>query len=151
MMISIALNDNNTLDLKPANRDRLTWLNNAITISLFTDARASDDDTLPDDGTDKRGYWGDMDLDAGESLGSKLWLLKRSKITQDTLNLMHDYIVNALQWLIDDGHLQSVQVQVERDTQTNPSGDVGRVNFNLQCQLPDGEQVTLFRKYEVQN
>jgi len=150
MMISIGLNNDNQLDLQPAQDDKITWLNNAITISLFTDARASDDDELPDGGTDKRGYWGDMDLDADESLGSKLWLLNRSKITQSTLNTMHDYIKEALQWLIDEEHLLSIQVTVAQDTQNNLSGDANRINFYLECQLPNGEQVSLFRKYEVQ-
>lgn len=149
MMISLVANSDGLFDIEPSqDEDKITWLSNAITISLFTDARASDDDELPDGGTDKRGYWGDIDLDADESLGSKLWLLKRSKITQDTLNKVHDYITEALQWLIDDEHLLTVDVTVERDTD-NPSGDTGRINFYLECQLPSGEQVSLFRTYEV--
>ena len=147
MMISIGLNsETNALDFLVASDDKLTWLNNAITISLFTDSRASDDDELPDGSINKRGYWGDIDLINDESLGSKLWLLNRSKITQSTLNSMHDYITDAVQWLIDDEHLINITVAVERD-----ADDKNRVNFQLDCQLTNGDWVSIFRAHEVQN
>ncbi len=146
MMISIGINsETNVLDFLPASDDKLTWLNNAITISLFTDARADDDEELPDNTTDQRGYWGDIDLENDESLGSKLWLLNRSKITTDTINTMHDYITESVQWLIDDGHLLAINVAVERD-----NDDVSRVNFKLDCQLLSGDWVSIFRSHEVQ-
>lgn len=148
MIISISPNSENRFDLVPANDDKLTWLNSAITISLFTDARADNDDVLPDDSQDKRGYWGDMDLDSGESLGSKLWLLQREKITQQTLNKMQSYILEALQWLIDEDHLLAVQVTVERDTESSVNGDPNRVNFLLDCQLPNGDWVSIFRAHQ---
>nr|WP_315981893.1 phage GP46 family protein [Aliamphritea spongicola] len=65
------------LDLKPAPADQLSWLQNAVTISLFTDARASQEEA--GNQQDLRGYWGDSELPDGESLGSKLWLLQREK------------------------------------------------------------------------
>ncbi|MBJ7537158.1 phage GP46 family protein [Marinomonas transparens] len=153
MIISLGYSDAlGGLDIVPATGDSLTWLNNAISISLFTDARASDDDTLPDSRQDRRGYWGDMDLDDNQSLGSKLWLLSRSKITQDTLNAMHDYLTEAVQWLIDEGHLLAIKVTVERDTQgIQGAGDQNRVNFRLDCQLNDGEWVSVFRAHEITN
>lgn len=147
MMISLGISgETNAFDLLPASDDKLTWLNNAITISLFTDARASDDDSLPDSSQDKRGYWGDIDLAGNESLGSKLWLLGRSKIVSDTLNTMHDYITEAVEWLVDDEHLLAINVTVERDTD-----NVNRVNFQLDCQLLSGDWVSIFRKHEVQS
>ena len=60
----------------------------AVIISLFTDARAHDDDPLPDErvgvSSDRRGWWGDCLPDAQgeqtlESIGSRLWLLWREK------------------------------------------------------------------------
>jgi phage gp46-like protein len=57
----------------------------AVIVALGTDALASEDDILPDpDSTDRAGWWGDMDADViwnGWPIGSKLWLLRRSKIT----------------------------------------------------------------------
>lgn len=153
MMISLVYsNALGGLDIVPATDDALTWLDNAISISLFTDARASDDDLLPDGGQDKRGYWGDMDLPDKQSLGSKLWLLSRSKITQETLNAMHDYLTQAVQWLIDEGHLQAINIKVERDRATQQGvGDPNRVNFRLDCQLNNGEWVSVFRAHDITN
>lgn len=126
-----------TLSQKPA--DRLTWLENAVTISLFTDARVSPDET--DDSSDLRGYWGDMDLPEGQSLGSKLWTLRREKITQDVLNKTHDYCVDALAWLVEGDHLQAVNVTVRR-------GGLHRIEFTIHCQLPDGSWIELLREHQ---
>lgn len=143
MMISLGINGKtNAFDLLPASDDKLTWLNNAITISLYTDARASDDDALPDSSEDKRGYWGDIDLADNESLGSKLWLLGRRKILSDTLNTMHDIVTDAVQWLVDGEHLLAINVTVERDADNQD-----RVNFLLDCQLINGDWVSIFRSH----
>ena len=56
----------------------------ALTVSLFTDRRAADDDELLDGSDDRRGWWGD---NAAAPLGSRLWMLERSKRTQQTLQL----------------------------------------------------------------
>jgi|SRR5471030_222887 len=79
-------------------------LETAILISLFTDRRARDDD--PFDGNDRRGWWGD----SGEEnpIGSRLWLLKRQKLTIATANKAEDYAKEALQWLISDGVVASI-------------------------------------------
>lgn len=152
MMIAIQINsESGELDFTPAKADQLTWLNNAITLSLFTDARASDDDVIPDGSQDRRGYWGDIDLDDNESLGSRLWLLERSKITQDTLNTLHNYATDAVQWLIDEEHLQAINITVERDNEVNTRGNANRINFALDCQLPEGDWVSIFRTHDVSN
>ncbi|WP_213977480.1 phage GP46 family protein, partial [Serratia marcescens] len=54
-------------------------LQTAMIISLFTDRVARDDDDI--DGEDRRGWWGDMGED--HNIGSRLWLLRRQKLTQD--------------------------------------------------------------------
>ncbi|MBR7961256.1 phage GP46 family protein [Burkholderia vietnamiensis] len=86
-------------------------LQTAILISLFTDRMAEPDDVIPDGTNDPRGWWGD----AGETvrIGSRLWLLARAKQTQETLQRAYDYIVEALQWLIDDGVVAKFDVMVE--------------------------------------
>lgn len=80
----------------------------AVLYSLFTDAKASDDDELPDGGNDLRGHWADNIL--GESEGSKLYQLRRRKQTQETLNLAEQYSKDALQWIIDDEHATKIDV-----------------------------------------
>lgn len=87
-------------------------LENAIEISLFTDRRADDIDALPDTSGDKRGWWGD---DVSEKLlGSKLWLLRRSKNTSDIPARTEQYVKEALQWMIDDGVIDSFEVSVQQ-------------------------------------
>lgn len=106
-----------------------TWLRSAIVMSLFTNAKAEADEI--DDQEELGGYWGDMDLPEGESLGSKLWLLKRRKLTTDTINKARDYCQQALQWLIDDTYLPAITIEVERfNNQT--------LAYVINCQLPDG-------------
>lgn len=82
----------------------------AVVISLFTDRQASLDDPLPDGAGDPRGWWAD---DGQFLIGSRLWLLDRSKRTQETLMLAQGYIEEALQWLIDDGVVARFEVFVE--------------------------------------
>ncbi|SAL25785.1 tail protein [Caballeronia turbans] len=91
-------------------------LQTAVLLSLFTDRAANADDVIPDGTDDARGWWGDLDEDS--PIGSRLWLLDRSKQTQEVLNNARDYIVEALQWLVDDGVVASMDVQTEwtRDT-----------------------------------
>jgi phage gp46-like protein len=54
-------------------------------VALGTDGLADVDDILPDiDSSDRRGWWGDLDAEliwGGWKIGSRLWLLARSKIT----------------------------------------------------------------------
>ena len=86
----------------------------AILISLFTDARAADDDALPQPGGDPRGWWGDaLAADRGDGIGSRLWLLSREKITAATVNRARDYAEAALAWLVEDRVAKSVVVEVE--------------------------------------
>ncbi|TCK43977.1 phage gp46-like protein [Paraburkholderia sp. BL8N3] len=88
----------------------------SVLLSLFTDRIANGDDPIPDGTGDPRGWWGDIEED--RPIGSRLWLLDRSKQTQEVLNDARDYIIEALQWLVDDGVVASMDVQTEwvRDT-----------------------------------
>lgn len=86
-------------------------LKTAIIISLFTDRRANDDDVIPDGTNNRRGYWGDaFPVVEGDSYGSRLWLLHREKDMQVVVNRAHDYVTEAMQWLIDDGVASRVDV-----------------------------------------
>ena len=86
-------------------------LETAIIISLFTHRRANDDDVIPDGSDNKRGYWGDAYSDIESDLiGSRLWLLFREKDTQAVVNRARDYVIEALQWLIEDGVAHRIDV-----------------------------------------
>lgn len=95
----------------------------AVIISLFTDARAHDDDPLPDERVgvpgDRRGWWGDCLPDAQgertlESIGSRLWLLWREKDLDSVVARARQYAEEALAWLAREGHVSSLSVSVER-------------------------------------
>lgn len=90
-------------------------LETAVLISLFTDRRAEADDTLPDGGSDRGGWWGDDYADvAGSRIGSRLWLLRRSKATQSVVQAAKRYAEEALAWMVEDGVAKSVTVIAER-------------------------------------
>ena len=83
-------------------------LASAVLISLFTDRIADADDVPPDGGSDRRGWWGDQGEDV--PIGSRLWLLDRSRLDAKVANTAQIYIKEALQWLIDDQIAASVVV-----------------------------------------
>lgn len=92
-------------------------LQSAVLISLFTDRLAGEDDPLPD-GSDRRGWWGDSVADqAGDQVGSHLWLLRREKASDQTLQRARQYAAEALRWMTDDGVVKRVDVAAEYQRQ----------------------------------
>ncbi len=86
-------------------------LDTAILLSLFCDRLANADDDLPDLSGDRRGWWADAYPDVvGDLWGSRLWLLKRSKQTSDTLTKAQEYAQEALAWMVTDQVASSVTV-----------------------------------------
>ena len=86
-------------------------LETSVLISLFTDRQARDSDVIPDGTTDPRGWWGDLGQD--KQIGSRLWLLERSKLSLQTGFAAKDYIAEALQWLKDDGVVAKIDIVTE--------------------------------------
>ena len=87
----------------------------AIIISLFTDARAGDDDSLPYGSTERRGWLGEHYLRDGaadllDAWGNKLWLLYISKHADSILELARFTAQESLQWLLRDGIARRMQV-----------------------------------------
>lgn len=95
----------------------------AVINSLFSWRRAESDDILP--GTSRYGWWADTYDDDGEKFGSRLWLLSRSKTTEEVTLLAREYAQEALQWLIDDGVATEVNVTAER-------GEWGRLDLSVE-------------------
>lgn len=86
-------------------------LTRAVINSLFSWRRASDDDELP--GTSRHGWWGDT-FSVSDQFGSRLWLLSRSKVNEETSKKAQEYAEEALAWLIEDGVAAAVNVTIER-------------------------------------
>jgi phage gp46-like protein len=86
-------------------------LASAVIVALGTDRLAEPDDILPNpDSTDRAGWWGDLDakeLFDGWPIGSRLWLLRRTKIVGpessegSTLARVEQYIREAIQPFVD--------------------------------------------------
>lgn len=85
----------------------------AVVISLFTWRRANADDDLPS-GT-RQGWWGDTYPGvSNDRIGSRLWLLTRSKLLPETVRKAREYAEEALAWLVQDGVAARVDVEAER-------------------------------------
>jgi len=109
-------------------------LYSAVLISLFTDARAADDDILPNILDDnRRGWWGDLvnPLVKNDKIGSRLWLLERSKTLPEVLVQAKEYIKESLQWLVEDGLASKIEVETERQ----PYGETTFLAFRVTLYL----------------
>lgn len=78
-------------DLRPE-----VTLTTAVLISLFTDRRAEQGDSLAFEGDDPRGFWAE---DTEDPYGSRLWLLSRSKATDETALQAVEFCAQALEWI----------------------------------------------------
>jgi phage gp46-like protein len=84
-------------------------LGTSVIVSLFTDRRADIEDN-PDNG-DRKGWWGDLLSDIeDDKIGSKLYLLDRSKATNQTVIKAKEYIFEALEWMIEDGIAEEIDI-----------------------------------------
>lgn len=100
--------------LAPPSLDGSRELVTAVAISLFTHRTAEPDDDLPNDTSDRRGWWADHEADliypGATPIGSRLWLLSREKQTERTRARAEDYCREALAWMIDVGLAERVGV-----------------------------------------
>ena len=85
----------------------------AVLLSIFPSARAAADDELPAQDGDRRGYWAtEFSEIEGDEIGSKRWLLARSKNLPSVPIRLKEYDEQALQWMIDDGVVTTVEVTI---------------------------------------
>lgn len=82
-------------------------LRTAVLMSLFTDRRAEDDDPTPAEDRegegDRRGWWADeFNQVDGDRMGARLWLLDRSKRTEDVPRRAEELVREALAWMLED-------------------------------------------------
>lgn len=105
-----------TADLSLVDGDLATeaGLRTAVIVSLFTDRRARPDDRLPQEGGDRRGWWGDVAVgEADDEIGSRLWLLSREKQTLQVVARAREYAQEALGWMLRDRVAAAVEVEAE--------------------------------------
>lgn len=87
-----------------------------------------------------RGWWGDCaPSEAGDQIGSRLWLLHRRALTDDTLRDAREYAEEALRWMIDDEIVTTVTVTAER---------LGNDRLNLMVLLTELNGETLKLAFE---
>ncbi|MBX8494764.1 phage GP46 family protein [Pseudomonas cichorii] len=105
----------------------------SVIISLFTWRRAGPDDQIDDD--ERYGWWGDTyPAVTDDRIGSRLWLLRRVKLTAQTQRDAEFYAREALLWLIEDGHVQDIEILTER-VQNN------RLNLGVVLVVSNGQTV----------
>lgn len=86
-------------------------LTRAVIISLFTWRRAGRDDDAPQ----IFGWWGDTWPSVqNDRTGSRLYLLRRSKLTNKTPQLARDYVREALAWMVEDGVASRLDINAVR-------------------------------------
>lgn len=116
-------------------------LDTAVIISLFTERRA-ENDNIEVKNTYQGGWWGDTYRET--KIGSRLWLLRKRKATNDTLADAKAYIEEALQWMLDDGVATSITVTTQRDVTR-----MDTLLFSISIQRP-GQSTPWQRTWEVQ-
>lgn len=138
--IGLTLFENGSIDVLVQNNDLAVddGLKTAVLISLFTDRRVDSDD-LPPEESSLRGWWADQFPDVpGDLIGSRLWLLKREKRTVETLNRAVEYSIEALNWMVEDGVADSLDVSADYD-------DNGALMLTITIMKPKDKDATTFR------
>jgi phage gp46-like protein len=105
--------ENNCFDLKVENGDLVAdnGLETAVSISLFTERRVSDEE-LPDLEYNKRGWWGDVFPEQDQDqIGSRLWTIDRSKVLTETLRRSEELCKESLIWMQEDGIADEIKIE----------------------------------------
>src|SRR5262245_62053734 len=122
--------------------DARVSLETAVVLSLFTDRVANDDDALPDDTGDRRGWWSETGLSLSDHMGSRLWLFAREKRTEAVRLRLDQVVRECLAWLVRDRVARKVDVAVEY-----PRGTLDRVDILIVVTKADGRRLDF--RYEL--
>jgi len=134
-MSDIALVEkDNEIDFALENGDLVLdeGLETAVVISLFSDRRVEKSE-LPRGESQQKGWWGDLLSEVeGDQIGSKLWLLNRGKLTLETVPRTENFVRECLQWAIDDGVAERVNV-------VSALSEQGRIQTKVDIVRPESE------------
>lgn len=104
----------------------------AAVISLLTWRRAGPDDRIDD--AERFGWWGDSFPSlANDRIGSRLWQLRRAKLTAETAQTAEAFAREALIWMTEDGRVTTVTVTTTRG--------VDRLELQVLLTLRDGRTI----------
>lgn len=129
------------LDFSEADHDLLTTdsLENVVIISIGTYARERNLDKVANLSPVVGGWWGDA-LDEKGTLGGYLYEAFPGKLTDGTARRIETLVVDALQWMVNDGVAKSVKCGAE-------IVDDEVVSIQITIERPDGESVAML--YEI--
>ncbi len=80
---------------------------------------------------------------ANPDFGSRLYLLRRAKLTLATIRMAEDYCKEALQWLLDSGKASAVAVTAQRDT----TESIYRLKLLVEVTPTSGEEPVSFTTF----
>lgn len=138
--VALRPDTNGIYDVAIANGDLVAddGLETSLIVSILSDARA-DESQVPQPES-RRGWIGDLVATVpGYQYGSLLWLLEQARLTRDTLAQAENNARAALNWMIEDGLVQAIDVIASRQdgalildvTMTSPDGSTIRKAFDL--------------------
>ena len=109
--IALFTDEDGLLDILPAGGDLTSddGLSTALAVSIYSDRRADVGEVR--EGEDPRGWWGDTAFDRW---GSKLWLIRRDGVTNESAEQARLYVLECLRWLLEDEIAAEVLVNAER-------------------------------------
>ncbi len=117
-----------TADISEYQADELVQ---ATLISLFSWRKSNDDDGV--DIPNRQGWWGDtFASETNDRIGSRLWLLRREKLTDEVVARAREYAEESLQWMIDDALASAVNVSTDREN--------NRLNMSVEIVRPGDAQ-----------
>ena len=108
-----------------------TTLQSVVLMSLLSWRKCSVSEL--DSDSNRYGYWIDT---PSNRFGCRLWTLRRSKLTANTVILVKQFIKEALEWMMDEGICSAIEV---RATQTS---DRIMANVTIIKNTGDTESVT---------
>ncbi len=81
-------------------------------------------------GSDKGRWWGNPEF------GSRLWILEKGKINEETPRLVKEALLDAVGWMQAEGLIEAVAVKVDRPEKR-------RINWQVILTLPDGKETKI--------
>ena len=102
-------------------------LSSAVIMTLFSNARATPERTNLEIPEDPRGWW------ANDNVGSLLWLFSRQAITPTLLVDIENECARALQYLVDEGRAESIDIVATRGREQDT------VNLRIEIVRSDNE------------